>query len=116
MVRIWLTFREMVLLHDAMLNKQVIGTGPYYMLLQEHAADFMALFEKYIDRGVARARIKFTSLQAMAFMHLWIDQPLPANAGAYVIQDVIAQIHREHIHKQITLAEQVGEQFKNVFQ
>lgn len=88
-MKVKLTFKEVVLLHDAHLNKEFPGSGPYYELLREHAADFVAFFQKIIYRAAARPTVTFTALQARAFMQLWVDQPLPANAGAYVILEML---------------------------
>lgn len=89
-----LSFTQLVLLHDAHANKVQLGTGPYYELLQEHCADFCLLFDRLMEKGSLSCKVKFTSLQALAFMQLWIDQPLPANNGAYVILDMLGQFDK----------------------
>lgn len=92
----------MILLHDSFLDKQISGTGPYYDLLREHRADFCAFFERYAMKGTFSCKVKFNSLQAKAFMLLWVDEPLPPHAGAYVIQELIAAFDKaakEHTRK-----------------
>lgn len=103
MVTVKLTFKNLVLLHDAFLKK----AGTYYEdafydeLMREHCIDFCNHLQRYIDRGAKEPKVPFSSLQALVFMHLWVDAPLPGNAGDYVILDLIAIIDKQH--KQIKL-------------
>ena len=86
-----LTWQQLIYLHDAHLNKELPGTGPYYDLLREHCADFCQYFDRLISRGGKTYRVRFSSLQARAFMQLWVDQPLPENNSAYEILKLIAE-------------------------
>lgn len=85
-----LSFKQLILLHDAFINKHVPYAGPHYDLLREHVADLAAKLDKMIDRGSANYRLKFTSLQALAFMQLWVNEPLPQTGAEYLIQDIIS--------------------------
>lgn len=89
MIKIRLTFDELVMLHDAFRNKKMDGSGPHFDLLLEHLAEFTAFFEKLIYRGQDRYRVSFSSLQCRAFMQLWLHQELP-NYAAWIINYLIA--------------------------
>jgi len=94
MVRIKLSRLQLILLHDAHLWKEIRGCGPYSDLLREHCADFCQFFQRLIVKGSEKYTVKFTSLQARAFMQLWIDAELPEINGAYTIFEIIAEFDR----------------------
>ena len=89
-----ISFKDLVYLHDSFINRSIPYVGPHYDLLREHVADFAAMYDRMIDRGSATYRLKFTSLQAKAFMLIWVGAPLPGHRGAYIIQEMIAVIDK----------------------
>lgn len=90
-----LTYQEITDLYDAHAGKRIPFVGPHYDLLREHAADFVIFFAKMVRRGSDHYRLRFTGLQALAFMQLWLDQPLPPYA-AQLINQVLAWIDRQN--------------------
>lgn len=102
-VKVKLMFKDIVILHKAHAAKDQPGTGPYYDLLREHAADFALFFGKLMDKGNNTYTVKFTSLQALAFTQLWLDQPLPPS-GTYTILNVLKQLDQAHVNVKAILA------------
>jgi hypothetical protein len=93
-----LTLSQVVWLYELHANKEINGTGDYIDLLREHRADFCLLFERLILRNGKSYRLKFTSLQALAFSKLWIDQEVPLNAAGYLVLEILGDL--DHAHKQ----------------
>jgi len=103
MIRINLTFKQLMLLNDAHIRKVVPGTDQHADLLREHCADFCMFFWRLIIRGSKKYRVRFTSLQARAFMQLWVNQELPLDPTGYLILELIGEFDQVNKSvKQIT--------------
>ena len=103
MKKITLTFNQVVLLHDAFYTKELPCSGPYYDLLRAHCIDFCLFFQKLMERGCSSYRVKFTALQAVAFLQLWLHQELPLNNSSYLILELIAEFDQAHKNTRVLL-------------
>ena len=95
MVTVTLEIDQLELLHTAHLEKDQSGTGPHHDLLQEHCNEFCEIFGLLIDKGVKKAKVRFSRLQALAFMQLWIGQELPRTPALITIQSIIEDIDQK---------------------
>lgn len=66
------------------------GYTAYNYLLQEHCADFCRFLEQIGYRGSKYYNINFSSLQALAFNQLWINQPVPIPSSTIILQLIAA--------------------------
>lgn len=95
MMKVKITWQQLIYLHDAFLNKDIPGTSLLDVLLREHCGDFCMFLGRFIDRGHKTYRITFTRLQVHAFMLIWMDAQLPPNNGYYVILELIGIFDKE---------------------
>lgn len=100
MITLKLTNKQLEILHRVHLDRVILEKGPYYDLLREHCYDFADFFFKKSASGAKTRKIKFTSLQARAFMILWIGERLPAELAVPVL-DMIRDLDKAHKNSMI---------------
>jgi len=99
MITIKLTFKEVELLLMAFIDWQYIN--PYHYeyykfddqraeLLNELQYEFCIFLEKYRVKDKKSYNIKFSSLQALAFIQMWQDRELPVRPETVVILELMA--------------------------
>jgi hypothetical protein len=107
MIKIKLTVKEIAQLHIILMNWDLPGAGPYYALLREHIAEFVAMFHKLRVKahtaGTKSCRVPFTSLQCEAFMQIFLGAELETSPAGITILEVIKCMDQQHVSLQVLI-------------
>lgn len=108
MITITLTYNQLVLLRDAFATPVVLGWDVCSQcnkdFLLEHAADFVIVFNKKIKQSRKKYLIKFSSLQAFAFIKIWKNREMPLDNTAALILEMIGCIDEANQHSKLLYA------------
>ena len=96
MVKIKLSLNEVQRLTEAHYSKYIPGEDRLSILLKEHTNDFKLLFLALTRKKIKSSyNVMFSSLQAQAFVFLWLEKPLPEGCDL-VINRVLAILDKAH--------------------
>ena len=99
MVKLKISFENLVLLHRAMLTRNLHRGTPHLDLLHDHIADFMRLFHKSLkqmeESGQKNKTLKLKGSECRAFMQIWTGAELQTDITGLLIQDLLQYLDKE---------------------
>ena len=99
MIKLKISFEDLLLLHRAMLQRDLQRGTPHLDLLHDHLADFVKLFYKSLQQmresGQKTKTLKLKGSECRAFMQIWTGALLETDSTGLLIQQLLEYLDQQ---------------------